>query len=69
MIMYDKQGGQIDKDCSGDSVFMKMMMRIVANKIHNYSFWVPLTTTICLMIDNTGGHRTNGTIEEYRNMI
>ena len=46
-----------------------MIRRKVANEIWNYYFWVPLTTTIHLGIDNAGGHGTNETIEEYRNMM
>ena len=48
---------------------MKMIMKTVANKIRNYYFWVPLTTTIYLVMDNAGGHGTHQTIEEYRNMM
>ena len=42
---------------------------MVANGIRNNYFWVSLTITIYLVIDNAGGHGTNETIEEYRNMM
>ena len=64
-----KQGEEIVEDCPCDSVFMKMTMRTVANEICNYFFWVPLTTTIYLVMDKAGVHGTNETIEEYRNIM
>ena len=67
--MRDSQGEEIDKDCSCDGVFRKIIMKTVANKTRNYYFWVPLMTTIYLVIDNVEDHGTNETIKEYRNMM
>ena len=69
LFVCNKQGEDVDEDCLCDSTFIKKIVETVANEIRNYYFRVTLTSTIYLVIDNAGGHGTNGTVEEYRCMI
>ena len=69
LFVYIKKGDEVEEDCSCNSTFMLATMDEVGRAIRSYFFWVPATTIVYLIIDNTGGHSTNDAIEQYHELL
>ena len=67
-VVY-KKGEILQEDCSCDSEFMTNHMESIAQAMRESYHWVPLTTTLYLVIDNAGGHGKKECIAAYTELL
>ena len=62
-------GDTIERDCSCDSEYMVGAMDRVGRAVRDAYHWIPRDQPCYIVMDNAGGHGTNDTIEEYKQLL
>jgi len=55
-------GDAIKWECTRDSKYMLSAIRSVAKAMRLKYYWVPLSTMLYIVMDNTGGHGTDACV-------